>query len=82
MRSRRRCRCSALGLRGVTHFVTISGQDVPLGSDIVMTVERIPASAANANRICDVLNHRPSGFPFYVRILRAGEMLELTGRMP
>jgi S1-C subfamily serine protease len=71
-----------VGLRGATQIVRISGHEIPLGGDIILAVQGIPASAANAVRVRDALNHLASGDPFTVRILRAGEVLELTGRMP
>jgi serine protease Do len=71
-----------VGLRPATQIVIISGQEVPLGGDILLAVQGIPASAANAARIRDALNQLAPGSPFAVRILRAGEVLELTGRMP
>jgi len=71
-----------VGLRAATQLVMISGQEVPLGGDIILTVQGIPASAANVARVRDALNKLASGDPFTVRVLRAGEILELTGRMP
>ena len=70
-----------IGLRPATQLATISGQEVPLGGDIVLAVQGIPASAANMAGIRDALNQLGPGAPFTVRILRAGEVLELTGRM-
>jgi serine protease Do len=70
-----------VGLRPATQIATISGQEVPLGGDILLAVQGIPASAANALRIRETLNQLAPGAPFTVRILRAGEVLELTGRM-
>lgn len=70
-----------IGLRPATQLATISGQEVPLGGDILLAVQGIPASAANLARIRDALNQLAPGAPFTVRILRAGEVLELTGRM-
>ena len=70
-----------IGLRPATQLATISGQEVPLGGDIILAVQGIPASAANLARIRDALNQLAPGAPFTVRILRAGEVLELTGRM-
>ncbi|RPH82190.1 MAG: trypsin [Candidatus Rokuibacteriota bacterium] len=70
-----------IGLRPATQLATISGQEVPLGGDIVLAVQGIPASAANMAGIRDALNQLGPGGPFTVRILRAGEVLELTGRM-
>jgi S1-C subfamily serine protease len=70
-----------VGLRPATQLATISGQEVPLGGDILLAVQGIPASAANLAKIRDALNQLDPGAPFTVRILRAGEVLELTGRM-
>ena len=71
-----------IGLRGSKMLVRMGGQDVPLGGDIVMTVEGVPMSVANAPKIRDALGRLPSGTPFKVTILRAGEVLELTGKAP
>jgi serine protease Do len=71
-----------VGLRPATQLVTISGQEVPLGGDIILTVQGIPLSAPNIARIRDVMNQLNPGDSFTVRVLRAGEILELTGRMP
>jgi serine protease Do len=70
-----------VGLRSATQIVTISGQEVPLGGDIILTVQGIAASTANAARIRDALGQLGPGASFTVRILRAGEVLELTGRV-
>jgi serine protease Do len=71
-----------IGVRGATQLVTISGQEVPLGGDVILSVQGIPASAANAARIRDAMSALASGTPFTARILRAGEILDLTGRLP
>jgi S1-C subfamily serine protease len=71
-----------IGLRGATMMVTVAGHDVPLGGDTVLAVQGIPFSAANVARIRDALSRLASGDPFAVRILRAGDVLELTGRLP
>jgi serine protease Do len=71
-----------VGVRGATQLVMISGHEVPLGGDIILSVQGIPASAANAARIRDAMNALASGASFTARILRAGEILDLTGRVP
>jgi serine protease Do len=70
-----------VGLRGSRMIVRIAGQDVPLGGDIVLSVEGIPASPANATKIRDRLAGLPPGAPYKVSILRAGQVLELTGKI-
>ncbi len=71
-----------IGLRGGTMLVNIAGQEVPLGGDIILTVEGMAASAPNLGKIRDALNRIPPGSPFKVEILRAGQVLELSGRVP
>jgi S1-C subfamily serine protease len=71
-----------IGLRGATMLVTIGGQSVPLGGDIVLSVQGLPASAANLARIRDAMSGLSSGTAFKATILRAGEVLELTGHVP
>ena len=70
-----------LGLRGATMMVNLGGGDVPLGGDIILTVEGIKAEAANMARIRDQLSAKVPGSPYKVTVLRAGRVLELTGRM-
>ena len=68
-----------IGLRAATQVARISGEDVPLGGDIILTVEGIAMSAANVEKMRDALNRLRPGAPFKVTILRAGQVLELTG---
>jgi serine protease Do len=70
-----------LGLRGATMMVNLGGGEVPLGGDIILTVEGIKAEAANMARIRDQLSAKVAGSPYKVTVLRAGRVLELTGRM-
>jgi S1-C subfamily serine protease len=62
--------------------VNISGQEVPLGGDIILSVEGIPVVGANVGKIRDAMNTMPAGAPYTVSILRAGQVLELTGKLP
>jgi len=55
---------------------------VPLGGDIILAVDGVPMIAANIQKIRDGLNLLAPGAPFKVTILRAGDVLELTGRAP
>jgi serine protease Do len=71
-----------IGLRGGRMIVKIAGQDVPLGGDIIMSVEGIPMSSANLTKIRDMLASRPSGTLYKLSVLRAGQVLELTGKAP
>jgi S1-C subfamily serine protease len=71
-----------IGLRGATMMVNLGGSEVPLGGDIVLAVEGIKAEAANLAKIRDQLSSKASGSPFKVTVLRAGKVVELTGRLP
>jgi serine protease Do len=71
-----------IGVRGAAMLVNIGGQSVPLGGDIILSVEGIPAAAANGPRIREAMSRLSSGAAFKATILRAGEVLELTGRAP
>jgi serine protease Do len=71
-----------IGLRGSTQIVSISGQEVPLGGDIILSVEGIPAATVNVGKIRDTMNNLPAGSPYKVSILRAGQVIELTGKVP
>ena len=70
-----------LGLRGATMLVNLGGGEVPLGGDILLTVDGVKAEAANLARIRDQFSAKSSGTPFKVTVLRAGRVLELTGRI-
>jgi serine protease Do len=71
------------GLRGGTMLATIGGQQMVLGGDIVLSVDGIPAvSTANLMKIRDHLSTMPTGRSYKVTILRAGRVLEATGKIP
>jgi S1-C subfamily serine protease len=71
------------GLRGGTRVVTIDGQPMVLGGDIILSVEGIPASsAANLMKVRDHLAGLKPGSPIKATILRAGRIIELTGVAP
>jgi serine protease Do len=49
-------------------------------ADIILSVQGVPFTAANAQKIRDTLNQMAPGAPITVTILRAGDVLEPTGR--
>ena len=59
-------------------IVNLAGE-LPLGGDIILTVEGIKAEAVNLAKIRDQLASKSPGSPFKVTVLRAGRVLELTG---
>jgi S1-C subfamily serine protease len=70
-----------MGLRAATMIANLGGDQIPLGGDIILTVEGMKAEPANLAKIRDVLSSKASGSPFKVTVLRAGRVLELTGRV-
>jgi S1-C subfamily serine protease len=71
-----------VGLRGGKMIARIAGQDVPLGGDIIMSVQGMTMSSENMAKIRETLGRLPSGAPFKLSVLRAGQVLELTGKAP
>jgi S1-C subfamily serine protease len=72
----------ALGLRAGTATAIIAGESLVVGGDIILTVVGIPVSGNNMAKIRDALNRLRSGDPFKTTILRAGQVLELSGPLP
>jgi S1-C subfamily serine protease len=71
-----------LGIRASTRVVRIDGQDVPLGGDIILSLDGISMDRAHAAELRERLARMPSGTAFTVKVLRAGHVLDLTGRAP
>jgi serine protease Do len=73
----------AMGLRGGTRTVTVDGRALTIGGDIVLEVAGIPVnSAADLGKIRERMRQLAAGAPFTARVLRGGQLLELTGRVP
>src|SRR5882724_3151489 len=53
-----------IGLRGATMVVNLGHGEVPLGGDIILTVEGFKAEAANLAKIRDAMNSKATGSPF------------------
>src|SRR6266446_6061631 len=70
-----------MGIRGATMVGNLGGDEIPLGGDIILTVEGLKAEAANLAKIRDLLASKTTGSQFKVTVLRAGQVLELTGRL-
>jgi len=69
-----------MGLKGSDGIVTIQGREIPVGGDIILSVEGIPVdSEDNIERIRNALVGVAAGGPFTMKVLRAGKVLELTG---
>jgi S1-C subfamily serine protease len=71
-----------VGFRGGTKLATIDGRQIVLGGDILLQVEGISAgSLADLVKIRSLLASLKAGTPFKATILRAGRVLEVTGRI-
>jgi len=69
-----------MGLQGSDGIVTIGGQEIPVGGDIILSVDGIPiVSEDNIEQIRNRLAGAPLGTPFKMNVLRAGKVIELTG---
>ena len=68
------------GLRGGTTTAVIDGETLPLGGDILLSVEGIDVTGSSLTKIRDALSRLQSGQPFKATVLRAGQVLELTGK--
>ena len=71
-----------IGLRGAKQIVNIGGEDVPLGGDIILSVDGIQMNDANISKIRDQIGRQAPGTPYKVTILRAGQVIDLTGKTP
>ncbi len=69
-----------MGLQGSDGTLTIGGKQIPVGGDIILSVEDIPVvSEENIEKIRNMLAGLASGAPFKMSVLRAGKVIELTG---
>ncbi len=73
----------ALGLRGGTTKANIGGEELIVGGDILLSVEGIQIRGpSDMIKIRETLNRLRPGQPFKTTVLRAGRLLELTGKIP
>jgi serine protease Do len=73
----------AMGLRGGTTTATIDGESLVVGGDIILSVGGVKVNGVpELVKIREALNRLASGQPFKATVLRAGKVLELTGKAP
>ncbi len=73
----------AIGLRPSRVVAKIEGKDVPLGGDIVLAAMGIPLdNEASFDKVRERQAQLRSGDEMSFRVLRAGRVIELKGRMP
>jgi S1-C subfamily serine protease len=69
-----------MGLLGSDGIVTIGGQEIAVGGDIILSVDGIPVvSEDNIEKIRNRLADAPPGTPFKMNVLRDGKVIDLTG---
>ena len=70
----------ASGIRGGTKIAMIGGESLVLGGDIILEVHGIPVGGlAHYEQIREALARLGANGSFNVRVLRAGQILELNG---
>ena len=72
-----------MGLLGGDKIATIGGQQIAVGGDVILTVDGMPVgSEDNVEKIRRRLAAEPPGTPFKMKVVRAGKVVELTGKTP
>lgn len=72
-----------IGLRGGTKVALIDGDSILVGGDIILKVQGMAVGGLSAyEKIREALAGLPSGAAIAVTVLRAGQILELTGTIP
>jgi serine protease Do len=70
-----------MGLQGGDKIATIGGQQIAVGGDIILSVDgMVVGSDDNIDKIRRRLATEPTGTPFKMKVLRAGKVIELTGK--
>jgi S1-C subfamily serine protease len=73
---------AGIGLQGGSVKATIEGESVVLGGDIIVEVQGIPFSIENYQKVQEIISRLGPENIVRVKILRAGEQLELNGKLP
>jgi serine protease Do len=69
-----------MGLQGSDGTLIIGGKEIPVGGDIILSVDDIPVvSEENIEKIRNRLAGVAPNASFKMRVLRAGKVIELTG---
>jgi serine protease Do len=72
-----------MGLQGGDRTATITGQDIVVRGDIVLAMAGIPIKTdADIPKIRQRIGAMSTGQPFKASVLRAGQVIELTGKAP
>jgi serine protease Do len=69
-----------MGLQGGDGTITIGGKEIPVGGDIILSVDGIPVvSEDNIEKTRSRLAALAPCAEFKMSVLRAGKVIELTG---
>lgn len=72
-----------MGILGGDRIATIGGRDIVVRGDVILSVAGIPIKGeADLPRIREKIGAMSAGQPFRASVLRAGEVIELTGKAP
>jgi S1-C subfamily serine protease len=72
-----------MGLQGGDRIATIGGREIVVRGDIVLSVAGIAITTdADMPKIREKLGAMKTGEIFKMTVLRAGQMIELTGKAP
>jgi len=72
-----------MGLQGSDGTLTIGGKEIPVGGDVILSVDDISVvSEENIEKIRNMLAGLAPGAPFRMSVLRAGKVIELAGTSP
>jgi len=67
-----------MGLKGGYLNVSIGGEELLIGGDIILELEGIPViNMENLEKITDLMTKLPSGSKYTFKVLRAGEIIEI-----
>jgi len=74
----------AMGVKGATTTAVINGKEIPVGGDILLSIDGIPVTGKQSDfvKIRERLSSLSPGSPFKITVLRKGQVLELTGKAP
>ena len=72
----------AMGIEGGKYQAKIEDEELIVGGDIILSVNGISVGKNSAEKIQESLRAARSGDPFKVKVLRAGKILELEGKIP
>ena len=70
-----------MGLLGGDTIATIKGEQIAVGGDIILSVDGLHVGLdGNLEKIRTALAAKPAGSPFAMKVLRAGKIIELSGK--